>query len=334
MIPHGEKSGLRGPLFKRSARCSRLQHGHHLQGITMELQYQLKGGSYCLVDMTQPPSPVTGERPVRLKTDNVAIAFEASTGMLREHGSPARIQLWFSRMRRTLHAQGDAHLANDLVMISGPLPVDEINKCLWISGYCRRLWKRLGTLPNGKAHTSRSSATGASGAAYSAASSTSGAAASTAASNAYGPSAGAASGFGAAASATPRPQAGAWASAASRAAGASPTSAGASPTSAGASPSSAGAAAWGGTAASMGGAGASTASARASGAAASGGASRSSGFASSGFGASTFGSASFGASGFGGLPPRAPAKPKPAEPAKANPFGSFGAAFGARTATV
>jgi hypothetical protein len=36
------------------------------------------------------------------------------------------------------------------VVVSGPLPVDEINKCLQISGYCRRLYSRLETLPHGK----------------------------------------------------------------------------------------------------------------------------------------------------------------------------------------
>jgi hypothetical protein len=41
-------------------------------------------------------------------------------------------------------------VANDLVEVSGPLPVDELNKCLWISGYCRRMFKRLATLPHGK----------------------------------------------------------------------------------------------------------------------------------------------------------------------------------------
>ena len=48
----------------------------------MDLQYQLKGGSYYLYDMSTPPSAVTGERRFRLKTDTVAIAFDASTGEL------------------------------------------------------------------------------------------------------------------------------------------------------------------------------------------------------------------------------------------------------------
>ena len=40
--------------------------------------------------------------------------------------------------------------ANSLVVVSGPLPVDEINKCLHIEGYCRRMLARLASLPHGK----------------------------------------------------------------------------------------------------------------------------------------------------------------------------------------
>ena len=46
----------------------------------MDLQYQLKAGSYYLYDMKEAPSPFTGERRFRLKTDTVAIAFDRSTG--------------------------------------------------------------------------------------------------------------------------------------------------------------------------------------------------------------------------------------------------------------
>jgi hypothetical protein len=35
-------------------------------------------------------------------------------------------------------------------VVSGPLPVDEINKCLRITGYCRSLYTRLASLPHGK----------------------------------------------------------------------------------------------------------------------------------------------------------------------------------------
>ena len=49
-----------------------------------------------------------------------------------------------------LRAAGAWDSAEDLVVVSGPLPVDEINKCLAIKGYCRSMFKRLSTLPHGK----------------------------------------------------------------------------------------------------------------------------------------------------------------------------------------
>jgi hypothetical protein len=116
----------------------------------MALQYQLKEGHYHLYDLSTPASKVTGEHRLRLKTDNVALAFDASTGVLHEHGSPLRIHSWASTARRRLRAAGSPDSANDIVVVSGPLPVDEINKCLLINGYCRRMFTRLSTLPHGK----------------------------------------------------------------------------------------------------------------------------------------------------------------------------------------
>jgi hypothetical protein len=110
----------------------------------MDMQYQLKAGSYYLYDMRDAPSAVTGERRFKLKTDTVAIAFDAHTGEVHQHGSPTRIQSWANHQRRRLRAAGAQAVA------SGPLPVDELNKCLWIAGYCRRMFKRLSTLPHGK----------------------------------------------------------------------------------------------------------------------------------------------------------------------------------------
>ena len=116
----------------------------------MELRYELKAGSYYLYDMREAPSAVTGERRFKLKTDTVAIAFDLHTGEVHQHGSPARIQSWANHTRRRLRAAGAVAEANDLVVVSGPLPVDELNKCLWIRGYCRGLFRRLASLPHGK----------------------------------------------------------------------------------------------------------------------------------------------------------------------------------------
>ena len=116
----------------------------------MDLQYQLKAGSYYLYDMRETPSAVTGERRFKLKTDTVAIAFDLHRGEVHQHGSPTRIHSWATMTRRRLRAAGAQEVANDLVVISGPLPVEEINKCLWVRGYVRRMFQRLATLPHGK----------------------------------------------------------------------------------------------------------------------------------------------------------------------------------------
>ena len=116
----------------------------------MALQYQLKEGNYHLYDLSTPASKVTGEHRLRLKTDTVAIAFDLRTGELHEHGTPTRIHSWATGARRRLRAAGAQDSANDIVVVSGPLPVDEINKCLQISGYCSRMFTRLSTLPHGK----------------------------------------------------------------------------------------------------------------------------------------------------------------------------------------
>ena len=116
----------------------------------MDMQYQLKAGSYYLYDMRDTPSAVTGERRFKLKTDIVAIAFDAYSGEVHQHGSPTRIQSWANNTRRRLRAAGAQDMANDIVVVSGPLPVEELNKCLGIHGHCRRMLKRLATLPHGK----------------------------------------------------------------------------------------------------------------------------------------------------------------------------------------
>lgn len=116
----------------------------------MDLQYQLKEGNYHLYDLSTVANKVTGEHRLRLMTDTVAIAFDRSTGNLREHGNPRRIESWATTQRRRLRAAGNWNEAADIVVVSGPLPVDEINKCLAIKGYCSSMFRKLATLPHGK----------------------------------------------------------------------------------------------------------------------------------------------------------------------------------------
>lgn len=116
----------------------------------MQLQYELKSGSYYLYDLGEAPSAVTGLRRFKLKTDLLAVAFDADTGELHQHGTPTRIQSWAMNQRRRLRAAGQLQKARGLVVISGPFPVEEINKCLRVDGYVRRMFERLASLPHGK----------------------------------------------------------------------------------------------------------------------------------------------------------------------------------------
>jgi hypothetical protein len=123
------------------------------------MQYQLKEGNYHLYDLRTPAGKVAGEHRLRLKSETVAIAFDRSTGALHEHGSPPRIHSWATNTRRRLRAAGAWDRADDILVVSGPLPVDEINRCLVVQGYCRSMFSRLATLPHdrliARAHTAQ-----------------------------------------------------------------------------------------------------------------------------------------------------------------------------------
>ena len=109
----------------------------------MDMQYQLKAGSYYLYDMREAPSAVTGERRFKLKTDTVAIAFDVHTGKVHQHGSPTRIQSWANNTRRRLRAAGAQQEATDIVQTSVPMHVEQLNKSKRVSGNIRRTFTHL-----------------------------------------------------------------------------------------------------------------------------------------------------------------------------------------------
>ena len=121
----------------------------------LHLMYQLRSGHYYLYDMRDAPNAITGERPYRMKTELIAIAFDRITGHVHQHGHPTRINAWAMGAQRRLRMAGDWDGADRLVVISGPLPEEELNKCLRVQGYCRWLLQRLPHLPHGKMGAAR-----------------------------------------------------------------------------------------------------------------------------------------------------------------------------------
>ena len=89
---------------------------------TMDMQYQLKAGSYYLYDMRDTPSVVTGERRFRLKTDTVAIAFDAAHRRGAPAWQPHAHPVLANNTRRRLRAAGAQDIANDIVVVSARCP--------------------------------------------------------------------------------------------------------------------------------------------------------------------------------------------------------------------
>lgn len=132
----------------------------------MSLTYELRHGSYYLMDLSEPPSRLTGERRIHLMTDEVAIAFDRDEGILHKHGNPDQVEDWATNARQAYRDQGFDAQAEALLVISGAFPVAEINACLNTAGYCKVLLDKLqrGLVISAKPQATTASAPGAEGA--------------------------------------------------------------------------------------------------------------------------------------------------------------------------
>lgn len=108
-----------------------------------DYHYELNCGQYVLHNGDKPIGPVLNE---------VAIAFDRESGTLHKHGSVENVQAWVDksqkRLRESATASGSlgdlvAKMANDLVIVSGKFPVEEVNRCLSTSGYVLRMVEKL-----------------------------------------------------------------------------------------------------------------------------------------------------------------------------------------------
>lgn len=113
----------------------------------MNYQYSVISGSYYLFDLDSKPNPITKEREIILMTDQIAIAFDRSDGTLHKHGNPKNVELWRTQAIEKFRKAGFDDMANDLIIMIGQFPLEEINKCISTSGYCKTLYEKLNTLP-------------------------------------------------------------------------------------------------------------------------------------------------------------------------------------------
>lgn len=99
-----------------------------------EYNYQLNCGQYVLH---------CGDKPVGAVQDEIAIAFDRDSGTLHKHGSPAMVQEWTSRTQKKLRDGGMTEMADDLVIICGKFPLEELNRCIGNTGYILTMVDKL-----------------------------------------------------------------------------------------------------------------------------------------------------------------------------------------------
>lgn len=106
-----------------------------------EFHYRLENEQYVLFQ---------DGGPIRAPLTEVGLVFDVESGTLHKHGDPALLQAWFDQTRKKLTDVDDpmlkamtSQMANDLVFIQGAFDLDELNKCLSITGYVRRFYENL-----------------------------------------------------------------------------------------------------------------------------------------------------------------------------------------------
>ena len=99
-----------------------------------EYNYQLNCGQYVLH---------ADDKPIGAVLDEVAIAFDRESGTLHKHGSPEMVQGWLSLTQKKLRDGGMDEMANDLMLVCGKFPLEELNRCLTHSGYVLRMVDKL-----------------------------------------------------------------------------------------------------------------------------------------------------------------------------------------------
>lgn len=100
----------------------------------MNYEYRFINEKYVLHD--------EGE-PIGQPLDEVAIALDKDSGTLHKHGSPEYVEKWSKAARMKYQSCGCNDMATQLVVISGRFSLEDLNRCISISGYAGKLYKRL-----------------------------------------------------------------------------------------------------------------------------------------------------------------------------------------------
>jgi hypothetical protein len=104
------------------------------------MRYELRFGSYYLMD---------GETILNM-CDEVAIGYsynaEENYTVLHKHGSKEMVMQWMDKTRQRYLANNMLDMANELQMICGKFPVEELTKIIENTGYLHSFLKKQNLL--------------------------------------------------------------------------------------------------------------------------------------------------------------------------------------------
>lgn len=86
------------------------------------------------------------DQPALKPMKEVALLIDVEAGSLLKHGHPELVQAHFERYQsqfRSLNLKVGDQIADDLVCITGAFDVEELNKCLAITGYAGTFYRDL-----------------------------------------------------------------------------------------------------------------------------------------------------------------------------------------------
>lgn len=104
------------------------------------LHYRMEGTEYALVDE---------DDCIHWAGEEVAVAFtyclddQGMEGILHKQGNPEKVNDWAEKTRKKLADAGHLDMANEIVVVSGRIPLEDLNKMIEISGYIGIWYKRM-----------------------------------------------------------------------------------------------------------------------------------------------------------------------------------------------
>ena len=108
--------------------------------------YEIHDGRYDLVDIDR------DNEVIHYGGEVIAVAFsyesdrDGISGTLHKHGSPEAVYKWADETKAKLRSVGDPfgiEMADAIVVITGKIPLEDINKMISTTGYVGTWYKKL-----------------------------------------------------------------------------------------------------------------------------------------------------------------------------------------------